>query len=92
MGKRIYRLVLVDWVDNFNTDSYYLNDLMNARNFRSVQNARKWATKYLEKIKRELVDKELYASDLYIEEWEDEWITNEWLFTNLWTKGATANV
>lgn len=85
--KTIFRLALVEWRDQYNTDTYYLSDLMKTTNFQSEQKARKWVEKHIEKIKK-LVDCD-YTSDLYIEKWNDEWCVNESLIMNLYTRKET---
>ena len=92
-NKKRYRLVLVEWVDNIQSDSYPLDCLINMPKFRTQGQAIKWANKNLNKI-NSVVDKEIYATDLYIEEWDNDfvWCTNEWLHCSLHFRGTTANV
>lgn len=82
--KTLFRLVLVEWHDNYNTDSYYLTDLIKSHNFLKENTAKMWINKHIEKIKK-LVDTD-YTTDLYIEEWQGEWCINTQLITNLYTK------
>jgi len=83
--KKIYRVALVEWRDQYNTDTYYLNELMNApTHHKTIKNAVKWCERHEKEI-NQLIDTN-YTSDLYIEEWRGEWITNELLYKNLFIK------
>ena len=80
-----YRLVLVEWKDKYNTDSYYLDYFIDVPLFRKLKRATEWVRKHIKEI-AEQVDKD-YTTDLYVEQWDKDFIEWSYLYKNLHTKG-----